>query len=84
MAVNRIYHPLVVQLGKGGKERERALATIRAALKANNGRLPETAKALDCGVRTLARWLEREESLRQYAADLRARAGIPGPRDARN
>jgi hypothetical protein len=84
-AVNRIYHPLIVALSKGGASRDRAIATIRAALRAHNGSIPGTAEQIGCAPRTLMRWLAAyRDELQSYAGELRAKAGIVGPREPRS
>jgi hypothetical protein len=82
MPINRIYHPLIIALSKGGESRDRALAKIRAALRAHDGLLVPAAEQLGCAPRTLRRWLV-DLDLQVFAGELRAKADIPGPREPR-
>jgi hypothetical protein len=82
-AENRIYHSLTIAIARGGTDRARALLKIRKALLANSGMVERSAEALGCARRSLVRWLGAHPELQAYAAELRAEAGISGPRKPR-
>jgi hypothetical protein len=76
-AVNRIYHALVVEMAKGGAARDRAIA------KASEGRTVEAAQALDLRPAYPHPVASSRARTQAYAAELRTKTGIPGPREVR-
>jgi hypothetical protein len=83
MARTALTHPLTAALVDGGKARDDAIRTIRAALKTADGKLVLTAKVLGVSRDTVIR-LVRDAGLLDYGRDLREQAGIKGPRTARS
>jgi hypothetical protein len=84
MTKHRNTNDLTYAIAQGGAARDRAIAKIRAALRANDGMIVGTAEQLGCAPRTLRDWFAaHRDELQAYAAELRAKAGIVGPREPR-